>query len=111
VYSQLVAADQDAMVVLGAYHFTDYRAAAFFAQRAFTRLLAAAAAINVPIEPEARSADDMARSSEGFFSDPIEPEFAAPLPPSIRRHGPKQSDASSIAEVEIPAETGWSARP
>jgi hypothetical protein len=76
----VLAADGDALAAVLAYvDGIDYQAAAFLAKSAYDRVMAAAAGIGVPIEPEAKRADMKAQSPNPFFVDPIEASLAARL--------------------------------
>lgn len=90
-YGQISAADADAVAAFDAYQRRDYAGGAVLAKRAFDRLLRAAADIQVPIEPQAPSADMKSRSPARFFVDPIPPfgdTRQAPAGPTTREKLP-----------------------
>lgn len=76
----VVLADHDALITLIAWDHMDYQVSAAFARQAYQRLVDAAAAINVPVEPPAAPADAKSRALEAFFVDPVPPLFVAPRP-------------------------------
>ena len=69
VTTQLVGADQQAAAALTLYQTMEYGSAVFYAKDAYSRILAAAAQINVPVEQQAPTADYKAHGSNYMFSD------------------------------------------
>ena len=65
----LVAADQQAAVSLNIYQTMDYASAVFYAKDAYSKILAAAALINVRVEQQASPADYKAHGSNYMFTD------------------------------------------
>jgi hypothetical protein len=70
--AQLLSADGLAASALTAYDAMEYRAAAARAKAAYQAVVAAAAAINVPVEPQAQPADYKAKSRNGKFVDTVD---------------------------------------
>jgi hypothetical protein len=68
----LRAADSLATSALGQYQAMNYRNAVREAKSAYVRVLAAAAAINVQVEPQAKQADYRAKGRSPKFVDPLD---------------------------------------
>ena len=69
--STLAAADASATVAIEQYQLFDYAGAAALAKSAYEQILAAAAVINVQIEPQAWQADYRAKGLSPMFVDTI----------------------------------------
>lgn len=74
----LVAADADALAALNAYSAMSYGLAAEKAVSAYRKVLAAAAQINVQVEPQAWQADYKAKGRSSKFIDKLDYHRAAP---------------------------------
>ena len=71
VSSMLTDADADAAAAMAAYDAFDWAGAALLAREAYDTVMAAAAEINVQIEPQASEADYKARGESYAFVDPV----------------------------------------
>lgn len=98
-YAAVVAADQAAGAAVAAYLDRDYQVAVGHAKSAFEGLLAAAARLRIPIEPQAPQADLKTQSPNPFFADPFDP-LEAP-PPG------RPGELGSVAPALPEAPAGW----
>lgn len=71
VSSLLLAADARAGEALAAYDAYDWAAAMLKAEKAYRKVMAAAASIGIPIEPQSWQADYKARGESYAFVDPV----------------------------------------
>ena len=72
VSAMLTAADAKAAMALAAYGAYDWSGAAMYARDAYDTVMAAAAKIDVPVEPQSSSADVKARGQSYAFVDPVD---------------------------------------
>jgi hypothetical protein len=72
VAATLASADADATAALGAYASMNYPAAVASAKSAYTKVLAAAAAAKVPVEPQAYQADYKSKGKSAKFIDRVD---------------------------------------
>jgi hypothetical protein len=104
VLPAIQAADQDAGAALVATAQRRYDAATVAAKRAYDRLVAAAARLQISLEPQARPADDRAYGASPMFVDPIPPlSFGRP---ALAKTAPTRV---AVAEIPVPAAptAGW----
>jgi hypothetical protein len=78
VAPQLLSADGHAAAALAAYDTMDYLGAATHAQLAYNDVLAAAAALNIQVEPQAWQADYKAKGLSGKFVDEVNYQRSKP---------------------------------
>lgn len=78
VSAQLSAADALAGQALVAYAAMDYAGAAMYAKQAYAGVLAAAAQINVPVEPQSWQADYKAKGASDKFVDTLDYQRSKP---------------------------------
>jgi len=71
--SLLAAADQQAVAALNIYQTMDYENSAYYAKDAYSKVLAAAQQINVPVEQQASPADYKAHGTNYMFTDDFTP--------------------------------------
>ena len=76
--SLLTTADNHAALALAAYAGMDYAGAALHASLAYGDVLAAAAQINVPVEPQSWQADYKAKGASGMFVDSVDYQRSKP---------------------------------
>lgn len=74
----LANADDHAADALADYDAMDYADAAHDAKAAYDAVLAAAAEINVPVEPQAWQADHKAKGASGAFVDAVDYQRSKP---------------------------------
>jgi len=73
VASLLSTADQQAKAALNIYQTMDYARSTYYAKDAYSKVLAAAEQINVPVEQQASPADYKAHGSNYMFTDDFNP--------------------------------------
>jgi hypothetical protein len=76
--SLLTSADTHAAMAISAYYAMDYESAAYHAKAAYSDVLAAAAQINVKVEPQSWQADYKAKGQSGKFVDSVDYQRSKP---------------------------------
>jgi hypothetical protein len=76
--SLLTSADGNAAMALTAYDSMDYAGAASYAKQAYEDVLAAAAQINVQVEPQSWQADYKAKGESTKFVDTVDYQRSKP---------------------------------